>query len=139
MCCYKNRLGGFGPQSNTWFPGPTKVLNPNSILIDAAVFAGLTSMTDRLTDHATWSVTIGRIYVRCTVMQPNNDSTNSSSSTLRVPIPVVPIVPSVLYCVHPNPNANPDPKTNPNPAIVTIVLKMTKTCLCSYVVILDKI
>ena len=28
------------------------------------VFAGLTTVTDRPTDHATWSVTIGRIYVR---------------------------------------------------------------------------
>jgi len=28
--------------------------------------------TDRRTDHATLSVTIGRIYVRCTAMRRNN-------------------------------------------------------------------
>jgi len=60
---------GMGTPSNTRFLGPTGVLNPNSISIGAAVFAGLTSVadrqTDRPTDHATSSatVTIGRIYV----------------------------------------------------------------------------
>jgi len=29
-----------------WFPVPTRVLNPNSISIGSAVFAGLTSVTD---------------------------------------------------------------------------------------------
>jgi len=33
-----------------WFPGPTQVLNSNSISISSAVFAGLTTVTDRLTD-----------------------------------------------------------------------------------------
>ena len=60
-------MGGSGPQSNTWFPGPTRVINPNGILIGAAIFAGFTSVTDRqtddrLTDHTTRSVTIGGIY-----------------------------------------------------------------------------
>jgi len=32
----------------------------------SAVFAGLTSVTDRPTDHAGWSVTIDHIYVRST-------------------------------------------------------------------------
>ena len=32
---------------------PTRVLNPNGILIGSAVFAGLTTATDRTTDHAT--------------------------------------------------------------------------------------
>jgi len=49
--------------SNTWFPGPTRVLNPNNISIGSSVFAGLTSVTDQLTDHATRSVTIDHIYV----------------------------------------------------------------------------
>jgi len=40
-----------GPPSNTWFLGPTQVLNPNGISIGAAVFAGLTSATDRPTDR----------------------------------------------------------------------------------------
>jgi len=52
-----------------------RVLNPNGISIGSAVFAGLTSMTrqtDRLTDHTTRSVTIGRIYMHSTAMWPNN-------------------------------------------------------------------
>jgi len=43
--------GGSGPPSNTWFPGPTQVLNPNGISIGSAVFAGLTSVTDWPTDR----------------------------------------------------------------------------------------
>jgi len=51
---------------NTWFLGPTRVLNLNRNSIVSAVFAGLTSVTDwqtdrptdRPTDHATQSVTI---------------------------------------------------------------------------------
>jgi len=69
--------GGSGPSANTRFLGPTRVLNPNGISIDAAVFAGLTSVTDRQTDrptdHATQAVTIGHIYVRSTAMRPNNN------------------------------------------------------------------
>ena len=42
-------MGGSGPPSNTWFPGSTQVLNPNGSSIGAAVFAGLTSVTDRQT------------------------------------------------------------------------------------------
>jgi len=41
---------GSGPPSNTGFLGPTQVLNPNGISIGPAVFAGLTSVTDRQTD-----------------------------------------------------------------------------------------
>ena len=58
---------GIWTPSNTWFPAPTQVLNPNGIVIGSAVFVGLTSVTDRQTeDHATRSVTTGRIYVRST-------------------------------------------------------------------------
>jgi len=57
--------GVSGPSSNTWFLGPTRVHNPYGILIGAAV------LTDP-TDHATRSVTIGRIYVCTTAMQPKN-------------------------------------------------------------------
>jgi len=63
---------GISTPSDTWFPGPTRVLNPNSISIGSAVFAGLTSVTDRLTDHATRSVTIGHIYVCSTAMWPKS-------------------------------------------------------------------
>ena len=45
--------GGSGPASNTWFLGPTRVLNANGISIASAVFARLTSMTDRQTDRQT--------------------------------------------------------------------------------------
>jgi len=41
-------LWGIWTPSNTWFPGPTRVLNPNSISIGSAIFAALTSVTDRL-------------------------------------------------------------------------------------------
>ena len=54
-------LGGSGPQS--WFPGSTRVLNPNGISISSAICAGLSSVTDWLTDHATRSVTTDCIYV----------------------------------------------------------------------------
>jgi len=42
---------GSGPPSSTWFSGRTRVLNPNGISIGSAVFAGLTSVTDRQTDR----------------------------------------------------------------------------------------
>jgi len=64
-------IGGSGPPSNTWFLGPTWVLNPNGISVGAVIFAGFTCVRDRPTDHATRSVTIGRIYVRSIVMWPN--------------------------------------------------------------------
>ena len=46
-------MGGSGPPSNTWFPGPTRVHNPNGISIGPAVFAWLTSVTERQTDKQT--------------------------------------------------------------------------------------
>jgi len=69
---------GIVPPSNTWFPGPTRVLNPNAISIGSAVFAGLTSVTNRQADHATPSVTIDRTYVRSTAMRSNNTSSESN-------------------------------------------------------------
>jgi len=42
-------MGDLDPPSNTWFLRLTRVLNPNGISIGAAVFAGLTSVTDRQT------------------------------------------------------------------------------------------
>jgi len=58
--------GACGPLSNTWFPGPTWVLNPNGIWISAAIFAGPTSVTDRPIDHATRLATTDHIYVHST-------------------------------------------------------------------------
>jgi len=71
-------MGVSGPPSNTWFLVRTRVHNPNGISIGSAVFAGLTSVTDRPTDHATRSVTIGRIHVRSTAMRPNNNNGQSN-------------------------------------------------------------
>jgi len=35
--------GASGPPSNTWFPGPTRVLNQNGMSIGSAVFAQITA------------------------------------------------------------------------------------------------
>jgi len=51
--------GGCGPPSNTWFPGPTRVLNPNGILIGAAIFAELTTVTDRQTSTRDLDLDLG--------------------------------------------------------------------------------
>jgi len=61
---------------------------PNDTSISSAISAGLTIVTDRPTDihtdrqayHADSSVTIGRIYVRSTAMQPNE---KEEKNTLR--------------------------------------------------------
>jgi len=72
---------GSGPPSNTWFTGPTWLLNSNGILISSAVFAGLSTavwQTDRQTDWPTdrpprYLVSNNRpIPIRSTAMQPNN-------------------------------------------------------------------
>ena len=80
-----------GPPYNSWLLGPVRAHNPNGITISGiwtsiyymvpwshtspwlkrhldqfSHFAGLTSVTDRLTDHATRLVTIDRIYLRST-------------------------------------------------------------------------
>jgi len=64
-------MGDLDPIYNTWFLEPTRDQGTNGISVGSAVFAGLTTVTnrqtDRQTDHATSSVTTGRIYVvlRC--------------------------------------------------------------------------
>jgi len=40
-------------RGSAWFLGPTRVLNPNGMSIVGAIFAGLTSVTDRQTDRQT--------------------------------------------------------------------------------------
>ena len=60
---------------NTCFPGHTRFHNSNGISIGSAVFCWAQHCdrpTDRPTDHAARSVTIGRIYVRRTAMRRNN-------------------------------------------------------------------
>ena len=65
-------LSNSGFPSNTWFLGPVQAHNPNGISIGSVIFAGLTSVTNRPTDHTTRSVTIGHSYVRSTATRPNN-------------------------------------------------------------------
>ena len=52
------------------FLGPPE--SSNDISIGSAILAGLTSVADRPTDHATRSVTIDRIYVRSTATRSKN-------------------------------------------------------------------
>jgi len=58
----------------TRFLGPIWVNNPNSISIELADCLRLTTVTDRQTDHTTWSVTVGRIYLSSTAMWPKMTS-----------------------------------------------------------------
>jgi len=75
--------GGSGPPSNTWLPGPTRVLNPDGISIGWAVSAGLTSVTHRQTDRQTTLLSLfGHIYVRSTAMQLIITTTTSGQSNL---------------------------------------------------------
>ena len=50
--------------SNIWFPWPTRVLNPNTISIGSAIFAGLSSVIDWPTDRPRYSVTNNRPHLR---------------------------------------------------------------------------
>jgi len=65
-------IGWSAPPSNTWFPGPTRVLSPNGILIGSTVLQGsLVWQTDRPTDRPCYSVGNNRphrIYVHSTAM-----------------------------------------------------------------------
>jgi len=46
-------IGGSGPPFNTWFLGPIRTQNPNSILIGSPIFARFTTVTDRQTERQT--------------------------------------------------------------------------------------
>jgi len=56
--------GGTGPPSNTSFLGPIRVHDPNGISIGSAIFAGLTTVTDRQTDRRRYSVCNSRPHLR---------------------------------------------------------------------------
>jgi len=58
----------------TRFLEPIRSHNPNGISIGSAAFAGLTSVTDRPTDHATRAVTIV-VYIQA--MRPNNNTNDN--------------------------------------------------------------
>jgi len=65
-------------------PLASKSSTQNGISIGSAVFAGLTSVTDRPTDHDTRSLTTGRIYVHVVpTMRPNNNIDFTHSESLR--------------------------------------------------------
>jgi len=76
-------MGDLDP-SNTWFLRPIRVLSPNGILIGSAIFAGLTTVTNRPTDRPRYSVcnSIGRIYVRSITTRSNNELIHHASSKL---------------------------------------------------------
>jgi len=68
----------------TWFIGPTRLHNPNSISISSQPF--LQMVTDRLIDRqtTTLSITIGCIYIHSTAMRPsNNDNKRCSLVTVK--------------------------------------------------------
>jgi len=63
--------------SPTWIPDPSELTTETaSRSVEPFLQGSLPWQTDRQTDHATRSVTIGRIYVRITAIRPNN--TNNS-------------------------------------------------------------
>jgi len=68
-CCFAWESG---IPSIAWFLGSTRLSIPNGISIGSAVLCRCRDC-DRPADHATWSVTIGRLYLRSTVMRPNEN------------------------------------------------------------------
>jgi len=62
---------------NTWFPGPTYPASQTASWLVQLFLQGswpwqTDRPTDRQKDHATWSVTTGRIYIHSTATQPDN-------------------------------------------------------------------
>ena len=78
---------GLWTLSNAWFLGPTSP-HPNGILISSAVLQGSRSLqTERQTDHATPSITIGCIYLvqQCDLIITNNTKQNWHWGLTRYP------------------------------------------------------
>jgi len=67
-------LSTSGLRSNTWFLGPIQAHNPKTASWSVRLFlqGSLVWQTDRPSDYATRSVTVGRIYICSTAMRPNN-------------------------------------------------------------------
>jgi len=70
--------------SNTWLLGPTRVHIPNGISIGSAVFAGITTVTDRPSDTPRYSVCNNRSHLRSTAMRPKTLPTTKKYCGLRV-------------------------------------------------------
>ena len=64
-------FGQSGPTFNTWFHGPTEVQSSNGIVIGSVIFAGLTTVTDRPTDHSTRCKNRPHL-LHSTTMRPKN-------------------------------------------------------------------
>jgi len=77
-------MGDLDPHLIHGSPGPPKSSTQTAVRSVQPFFAGLTSVTDRPTDHATQLVRIGRIYIRSTAVRPdNNQSASDKWLTLR--------------------------------------------------------
>jgi len=75
--------GAIWTPSSTWFLELTRAHNPNGMSIGSAVFAWLTTVTDRPTDHATRGVCKSRrIYERSTATRPKNWCRKTKTSEL---------------------------------------------------------
>jgi len=69
-------MGGSGPPSNTWFPRPIRVRNPNGIWIDSDFLQGLGLLvwqTDRQTTLLGWKQQAACMYV-VQAKRPNNNN-----------------------------------------------------------------
>jgi len=67
---WQRPLARVGPHLTRDSLGPSEPITKTPSRSVQPFFAGLTSVTDGQTDHATWSVAIGRIYVRSSGMRP---------------------------------------------------------------------
>jgi len=80
-------MEGSGPPSNTWFPGPSMESSAQTV-IGAAVFAWLTSVTDRQTDkptHRTSCYSVGNNKpIRSTAMLPNNNKNTYANTNANI-------------------------------------------------------
>jgi len=63
-------MGLSGRPSNTWFLGHTQVNKPDGIMIGSAIYAGLSTVTDRWTDGPRYSACNKWPHLRGTAMRP---------------------------------------------------------------------
>ena len=69
----QNQMAPMCSPSNTCFLWPTWLHITKSISIGSAVFAGLTVVTDRLTERPRYSISNNRLHLHSTAMRPNNN------------------------------------------------------------------
>jgi len=91
---------GIWTSRNTWFIGPTRVRNANGNLIVSAVFAGLTSVTDRQSDRQTDRQTDRpRYWVRCGVIMRNYVGYGKGIKSFHVVRTISPVLSRYLHYV----------------------------------------